>query len=145
MEDASVCPNGMAKLGPETWNFEGVKVLETPVGPWRFVQEVANKRLEEEGQLWKAIPTVPDLQAAWQILLHCAGPRCRTLPPSQSEEYAQAHGAGMARVMETLLTLPSDPQEVEVAHKFERFGFEKGSEDGASSKLGIMGRRAAHD
>ena len=64
---------------------------------------------------------------------------------SQSEEYAQAHGAGMARVVETLLTLPSDPQEVEVAHKLERFGFEKISEDGASSKLGIMGRRAAHD
>ena len=117
---ASVCPEGMVELGPEVWNPEGVKVLGTPVGSTRFVEEVVNKRLEEEAQLWKVIPTVPDLQAAWQILLQCAGPRChhmlRTLPPPQSEEYAQAHDAGMLRVMDTLLALSGDPQEVEVAH-----------------------------
>ena len=97
---SSVCPEGMVELGPEVWNPEGVKVLGTPVGSTRFVEEVVNKRLEEGAKLWEAIPTVPDLQAAWQILLQCAGPRChmlRTLPPSQSEEYAQAHDAGMLR------------------------------------------------
>ena len=40
-------------------------------------------------------PISPDLQATWQILIQCAGPRChhifRTLPPSQSAEYAQRH------------------------------------------------------
>ena len=46
------------------------------MGSRRFVQEVVNKRLQEKEQLWEAIPAVPDLQAAWQILLHCAGPRC---------------------------------------------------------------------
>ena len=69
--------------------------------------------------MWEAIPHVPDLQAAWQILLHCAGPRChhmlRTLPPSESEEYARAHDVGMARVMDRLLALPGDPHEQEVA------------------------------
>ena len=117
---ASVCPEGMVELGPEVWNPEGVKVLGTPVGSTRFVEELVNKRLEEEAQLWEAIPTVPDLQAAWQILLQCAGPRCHhmlwTLPPSQSPEYAQAHDAGMLRVMDTLLALSGDPQEVELAH-----------------------------
>ena len=128
---ASVCPEGMVELGPEVWNSEGVKVLGTPVGSTRFVEEVVNKRLEEEAKLWEAIPTVPDLQAAWQILLQCAGPRChhmlRTLPPSQSEEYAQAHDAGMLRVMDTLLALSGDPQEVEVAHNIASLPMRLGS------------------
>ena len=51
-----------------------MKVLGTPVGSTQFVEEVVNKRLEEEAKLWEAIPFVPDLQAAWQILLQCAGP-----------------------------------------------------------------------
>ena len=110
----------MVELGPEVWNPEGVKVLGTPVGSTRFVEEVVNKRLEEEAKLWEVIPTVPHLQAAWQILLQCAGPRCHhmlwTLPPSQSGECAQAHDAGMLRVMDTLLALFGNPQEVEVAH-----------------------------
>ena len=129
----------MVELGPEVWNPEGVKVLGTPVGSTRFVEEVVNKRLE-----------------GGQILLQCAGPRChhmlRTLPPSQSEEYAQAHDAGMLRVMDTLLALSGNPQEVEVAHNiailadaFGGLGSKKRSEDGTSSLLGIMGRRAAHD
>ena len=114
-----MCPEGMAELGPEVWNPEGVKVLGTPVGSRRFVEEVVQKRLEEEDKLWEAIPSAPDLQAAWQILLHCAGPRChrmlRTLQPSQSEEYARSHDLGMARVMDRLLALPGDPHEQEVA------------------------------
>ena len=37
---ASVCLEGMAELGPEVWNPEGVKVLGTPVGSRAFVDEV---------------------------------------------------------------------------------------------------------
>ena len=52
--------------------------------------------------------------------VHGVGPRChhmlQTLQPSQSEEYAQAHDAGILRVMDTLLALSGNPQEVEVAH-----------------------------
>ena len=95
---ASVCPVGMAELGPDVWNPEGVKVLGTPVGSRTFVAEVINKRLREDHKLWGAIPWVPDLQAAWQILIQCAGPRChhilRTLLPSQAAEYAQRHDDG---------------------------------------------------
>ena len=75
----------------------------------RFVEEVVNKRLEEEAKLWEAIPTVPDLQAAWRMLLQCAGLRChhmlRTLPPSQSEEYAQARCRDVASDGHTVGTL----------------------------------------
>ena len=44
-----------------------------------------------ESSLWEDIPSVPDLQCVWQILVQSANPRSnqtiRTLPPSQSAEY----------------------------------------------------------
>ena len=82
---AGVCPEEMTELGPDVWNPEGVKVLGTTLGSRKFVEHIVQERLEEENKLWEAIPSVPDLQAAWQNFLHCAGPRChhmlRTLPP----------------------------------------------------------------
>ena len=33
----------MSCRGPEVWNPEGVKILGTPVGSQRFIQEVADK------------------------------------------------------------------------------------------------------
>ena len=87
---ASLCLHGWSSLGPEVWKPAGVKILGTLVGSQRFVEEVVDKRLAEKQRLWDAIPTVPDLQAEWQILLQCAGPRChhivRTLPPSCTPE-----------------------------------------------------------
>ena len=86
------------------WNPEGIKILGTPVGSRHFVRQKVTERVDEERRLWEAIPHVPDLQCEWQILLQCAGPRChhmlRTLPPTQSREYAEEHDAGMHRTME---------------------------------------------
>ena len=135
---ASVCPPPrMAELGPEVWNPTGIKVLGTPVGSAAFVQEVVNKRLRLEAQLWNAIPSVPDLQAAWQILLQCAGPRChhilRTLPPSQSEEYARSHDDGMERVMRSLVGISGEQRFS--AHAYGWVGVEKSHPNGTSSLL----------
>ena len=55
------------------WSSQGVKVLGTPVGTPEFIEDVTQRRLEEESRLWEAIPLVPDLQCAWQILLQCRG------------------------------------------------------------------------
>ena len=72
----------------------GVKVLGFPIGSEAFIQAFTDKRLKEERRLWNAIPSVPDLQCAWQLLLQCAGPRChhvlRTVPPSQSASQARS-------------------------------------------------------
>ena len=131
---AALCPRGMAELGPEVWNAEGVNVLGTPMGSRRFVEEVVNQRLEEETKLWDLKPAVPD--AAWPA--HDATNMLRTLPPSQSEEHAEAHDARMMRVMHTLVALSSDHLQVEVAHnlaslpmRMGEIGFKKRSEDGA--------------
>ena len=73
-----MCPPNVVDLGAEVWNPEGIKILGTPVGSRQFVHEKVMERVEEECRLWEAIPHVPDLQCAWQILLQCA----RTaLPP----------------------------------------------------------------
>ena len=79
-------------------------------------------RLEDEAKLWTALTWVPDLQCAWQVLLQCAGPRChhllRTLPPSQSLEYAVRHDEGMMQAMDNLLDgLTGGADEKEVAHE----------------------------
>ena len=58
--------------------------------------------MEKERDLWRAIPTVLDLQCSWQLLLQSANPRAnhtmRTLPPSQSPAYCQAHDEVMCWV-----------------------------------------------
>ena len=146
----------MAELGPDVWNLEGVKVLGTPEDSRAFVDEVINKRLREEHKLWDAIPWVPDLQAAWQILIQCSGPRChhilRTLPPSQSADYAQRHGDGMKQTLDNLLRLPGEVHEQDMARNIASLpmrmggsGHQKCTENGTWSVLGFMGRRSAHD
>jgi hypothetical protein len=117
---AGVCPEGMGALGGEVWSPAGVKVLGTPVGSADFVQQHADKRLADEKRLWDALQEVPDLQCAWVILLLCCGPRAnhllRTLPPSQSARYAEAHDEGMWDTFERLLRgVPGDVDEVAMA------------------------------
>ena len=77
--------------------------------PWDVTsssQEVVDKRLRDEEKLWQAVHWIPYLQSVWQVLLQCAGPRChhviRTLPPSQSIEYARRHDEGMEQTMGAL-------------------------------------------
>ena len=89
------CPADLEDLGEEVWSPRGVKILGTPIGSQEFVRSLGVERLQEEQRLWEAVSWVPDLQCAWQILLQCAGPRChhfvRTLPPSESQFYAEGH------------------------------------------------------
>ena len=108
---ARIRPDDIDDLGEEVWS---------PVGSEAFVQAFTETRLEEERRLWNAIPSVPDLQCAWQLLLQCAGPRChhvlRTVPPSQSERYAAGHDAGMQQTMVALLGgLPGDQGQMTTA------------------------------
>jgi hypothetical protein len=119
---AGVCPPDMALLGEEVWCPAGVKVLGTPVGTDAFVEQLVAERLADEQRLWEAIPEVPDLQCAWQLLLQCAGPRAnhllRTVPPTQVMSYAQRHDNGLWHVAEKLLgALPGSPEEVATARE----------------------------
>ena len=108
--------------------------------------------LDEETQLWRAIPSVPDLQCAWQLLVQCAGPRChhfiRNVPPEHSVAYAQGHDRGMREVVGRLLEgLPGNLHQREprsrtaghVAHADGRTRFAFRMPHGASGLLGFVG------
>ena len=118
---AGIQPPNMDDLGEGVWSPEGIKVLGSPIGSEAFVQAFTERRLESEQRLLDAIPSIPDLQCAWQLLLQCAVPRCnhllRTVPPSQSAAYAAGHDAGMQETMVALLgTLPGDHEQTTMAH-----------------------------
>ena len=104
-------PPDLEDLGAEVWDPHGIKVLGTPVGADDFVRACTTERVNSERDLLAALQEVPDLQSAWQILVQSAGPRCnhllRTLPPSQSAEYAQAHDQAMWQSVKNLLGLTS--------------------------------------
>ena len=63
------------ELGPDVWNCDGIEVLGTLLGTAQFVASLVEERIAEERRLWEAIPSVPDLQCAWQILVQSANPR----------------------------------------------------------------------
>ena len=77
----------------------GIVILGTPVGTPEFVQRFLANRLDVQGRLWDRLRQVPDLQAAWLLLLYCAVPRAnhllRAIPPDVIAEYARAHDDGI--------------------------------------------------
>ena len=141
-------PQDIDDLGEEVWSPEGVQVLGSPIGSEAFIQAFTDRRLEEERRLWNAIPSVPDLQCAWQLLLQCAGPRChhvlRIVPPSQ---YAAGHDEGMFQTMTALLgALPGTEEQISTArdhHTSNEIGRIGSSVRGTNCTwrlLGIVGR-----
>ena len=74
-------------------------ILGTPVGSPEFVQRFLGNRLDVQTRFWDRLKQVPDLQAAWLLLLYCAVPRAnhliRAIPPNLVANYAQAHDDGI--------------------------------------------------
>ena len=85
---ARVVPDNIGEVGDDAWQPEGITVLGTPVGSEQYISRKMEERITKERELWSTIPTVPDLQCSWQLLLQSANPRAnhtmRTMPPSQS-------------------------------------------------------------
>ena len=81
-------PPGIAELGDDVWRGDlrsdqrGIVVLGTPVGHPDFIQAWATRRLEDEEQLLRQLPKLPDLQCPWLL---------RTVPPQEILAYARAH------------------------------------------------------
>ena len=117
-----IVPARVEELGPDVWSGDSIKVLGTSLGMVQFVSSLVEERIAEERRLWEAIPSVPDLQCTWQLLVQSANPRSnhtiRTLPPSQSAEYARRHDEGMwATVQDLLKEVPGSEQELRSAEE----------------------------
>ena len=115
-------PDNVEELGPAVWQPRGITVLGTPIGSPEYTAERVERRLAEERLLWEAIPAVPDLQCAWQILVQCPNPRgnhtIRTLPPGMAVEYARVHDEGIWNTaIRVLADIPGSEAERERARE----------------------------
>ena len=93
-----------ANLEPER---NGLMVFGVPIGTKEFVRACGHERMAEEQTLLDLIPQLPDTQCAWVLLAMCAVPRAnhllRSTPPTQVEEYAQAHDDALWQALNKLL------------------------------------------
>ena len=78
---------------------QGIKILGTPLGHPHFVEAHLNRKSAEHDVLLERIPTVPDLQSAWALLLHCASARAnyllRVVKPAATKQFAKRHNEGL--------------------------------------------------
>ena len=92
---------------------QGMVVLGTPLGSDAFVDTFLRQKIEAQASLFSNIPTVPDLQAAWLLLLMCAAPRCHrllcALPPSSTAAFARSHDEAVLGCLRELLANDSPP------------------------------------
>ena len=144
---AGVIPDNIDQLGPEVWQPEGITVLGTPIGTEQCVSQKMEERLAKEREMWAAIPTVPDLQCAWQLLLQNANPRAnhtmRTTLPSVSAAYCHAHDEGMWDTAKTLLD--GVPEANEAKSQQLSGPFRSAVRCAPRCVLGVVGRCFAHD
>ena len=88
--EAKVCKG--SELPPED---QGLKVLGTPLGHPDYVAAHLQNTMDKHRIFLQRIPSIPDLQSAWLLLLHCACPRAnymlRVLSPDKVSRFAQMH------------------------------------------------------
>ena len=85
----------------------GVVVLGAPVGTDAFAAAHGRRACEAEQPFLEQISLLPDAQAAWLLLVYCAGPRAnyrlRTTPPHQTVAYAAEHDRLVAETFRRIL------------------------------------------
>ena len=68
--------------------------------------------VDEHNVLLERIPSLPDVQSAWALLLHCANARAnyvlRVIRPELARHFAQAHDAGLWRCLCAILRVGED-------------------------------------
>ena len=82
-------------------------MLGAPVGHPDFIR--AQLEMTQAGRqvLLNRIPSLPDLQSAWSLLLHCASVRAnyflRVVPPELGEEFARVHDSSLWACLCTMM------------------------------------------
>ena len=71
----------------------GIKVLNTPLGQVEFIRAHLDLKTAEYQVLLDGIPLLENTQAAWLLLVHCAGARAnyiaRVVEPGTAEDFLQ--------------------------------------------------------
>ena len=93
-------------------NTQGIKVLGTPLGHEDFVRDHLRRTTEDHMSLLEKIPSLPDVQSAWALLLHCAGARAnymlRAIRPELTVQFSADHNAGLWSCLCNILRIAPD-------------------------------------
>ena len=86
---------------------QGIRVLGAPVGHPDFIRAQLKMTQAEHQVLLNRIPSLPDLQSAWSLLLHCASAQAnyflRVVPPELGEEFATPHDSSLWACLCTMM------------------------------------------
>ena len=118
----------------------GVRVLGAPIDSSEYVLAQLNAKSREQRLLFQRIPTVPDLQSAWLLLLFCGATRAnfwlRMVRPELTAQFAEQHDSNVWQCFATLLGLPEGQPAVAVSMPLNKSGLGLGS--------AVRSQRAAH-
>ena len=93
-------------------NTQGIKVLGTPLGHEDFVRDHLRRTTEDHMSLLDKIPSLPDVQSAWALLLHCASARAnnmlRAIGPELTVQFSADHNAGLWSCLCNILRIAPD-------------------------------------
>ena len=96
-------PNARVWRGAGDAEEQGVRVLGVPVGHPSYVRVQLSEIQHDHQTLLDRIPSLPDLQSSWLLLLHCASARAnyflRVVPPVLAEEFAREHDRSLWRCL----------------------------------------------
>ena len=85
----------------------GITVLGAPLGTDAYVQTQLTAVSDRQLRFLQVLPTLPDLQVAWLLLLYCASPRSnyalRMLPPNLTAGFASASDQAVQQCLYSLL------------------------------------------
>ena len=89
----------VADVGEGVWSPDGIKIFGHADGSLEFVHSFIERRLEDEGRLWKAVTWVPDLSCRFScsVLGHIAT-TCFAHCPPVSPQYVFHHDIDRPRV-----------------------------------------------
>ena len=105
----TLAPDGTAWCGAEASPAEerGITVLGAPLGTDAYVQTQLTAVSDRQLRFLQVLPTLPDLQVAWLLLLYCASPRSnyalRMLPPNLIAGFASASDQAVQQCLYSLL------------------------------------------
>ena len=111
------------------------------------MQRFLTSRLDVQTRLWGRLREVPDLQAAWLLLLYCAVPRAnhllRAVPPDMVAEYARAHDDGIWATFLDLIGYDRRPANYD-QFPLDRDILGKGSGKGSAHSSNVPHHREEH-